>query len=118
MPNEIKEKMRQIEQLQARIAELEAENANLNDWLKTWKESFNLAQAKIAKLKATAIVWHKYPDEKPPLDGQLYIVAYAIGGGKIRVCESWFYGKFECEDYATIPTHWAYLPAPPKEVEK
>lgn len=39
------------EQLQARIAELEAEVANLNDWLTTWKESFSLAQAEIAKLQ-------------------------------------------------------------------
>ena len=48
----LKEKLWEIEQLQARIAELEAEVANLNDWLTTWKESFSLAQAEIAKLKA------------------------------------------------------------------
>jgi hypothetical protein len=34
------------------IASLEAEVANLNDWLTAWKESFTLAQAEIAKLKA------------------------------------------------------------------
>ena len=34
------------------IASLEAENANLNDWLAAWKESLSLAQAEIAKLEA------------------------------------------------------------------
>lgn len=53
MSNELtKEKLWKIEQLQTRIAELEADNANLNDWLNAWKESFNLAQAEIAKLHA------------------------------------------------------------------
>lgn len=34
------------------IASLEAENANLNDWLTSWKESLTIAQAEIAKLQA------------------------------------------------------------------
>jgi len=38
--------------MQNRVHELEAEVANLNDWLTAWKESFTLAQAEIAKLKA------------------------------------------------------------------
>ena len=43
---------KKIKKTQARIAELEAEVTNLNEWLTAWKESFNLAQAEIAKLKA------------------------------------------------------------------
>lgn len=39
------------EKLQSRIAELEAEVANLNDWLTAWKESLTIAQAEIAKLE-------------------------------------------------------------------
>jgi len=90
MPNELmKEKLWEIEQLQARIVELE--NA--------------------------AVKWHKYPEEKPPTDTQAYLVSYKGSDGKIHVCESRLYGKFEVEEYATIPTHWAYLPAPPKEEE-
>lgn len=34
------------------IESLEAEVANLNDWLTAWKESFTLAQAEIAQLQA------------------------------------------------------------------
>jgi predicted nuclease with TOPRIM domain len=38
--------------MQNRVHKLEAEVTNLNDWLTAWKESFTLAQAEIAKLKA------------------------------------------------------------------
>ena len=38
--------------MQNRVHELEADVANLNDWLTAWKESFTLAQAEIAKLNA------------------------------------------------------------------
>lgn len=34
------------------IASLEADVANLNDWLTAWKESLSLAQAEIAQLQA------------------------------------------------------------------
>ena len=112
MPNEIKEKMRQIEQLQARIAELEAENANLNDWLKTWKESFNLAQAEIAKLKANAIVWHKYPDEKPDMDVKC-LVMFDDGEPNISSFDGFYWWDIE-KIWVNRITHWAYLPQPPR----
>ena len=99
--------------MQARIAELETENANLNDWLKTWKESFDLAQTEIAKLKATAIQWHKYPDEKPDMDVKC-LVMFDDGEPIISSFDGfnwWDIGRA----WVGRITHWAYLPAPPRE---
>jgi len=38
--------------MQNRVHKLEAEVANLNDWLTAWKESLSIAQEEIAKLEA------------------------------------------------------------------
>jgi hypothetical protein len=97
------------------IESLEAENAKLNEWLTAWKESFNLAQAEIAKLKAIAIQWHKYPDEKP-IDGR-YLFWDSDGNAPHVLPYNDIVVKNNSGVFST-QTHWAYLPAPPKEEEK
>ena len=111
---------RQIEDaLQARIAELEAENANLNDWLTAWKESLNLAQAEIAKLESIAITWHKYPDEKPIEFGRYAIHRRHNVTPRIDV-RYWTGNEWRDKEDAIYDrdiAFWAYLPSPPKEEE-
>ncbi len=99
--------------LKAEKYRLLKENANLNDWLKTWKESFDLAQTEIAKLKANAIVWHKYPDEKPPIDGR-YLFWDSDGNAPHVLPHNDIVVRDNPGVFST-QTHWAYLPELPKE---
>jgi len=143
--------------LKAEKDRLLKENANLNDWLKTWKESFDLAQTEIAKLKQpiicakcndhivandgaicevcaytqesaitelqgdieelekVAIVWHKYPDEKPDMDVKC-LVMFDDGEPIISSFDGFNWWDIEKAWVGRI-THWAYLSAPPKEGE-
>jgi hypothetical protein len=72
-------------------------------------------------LKAKALVWHKYPDEKPVNGG--YYITY---NGKNVEAHFWRGGAEYWADMASSEddiiinkvhdiTHWAYLPAPPEE---
>lgn len=62
-------------------------------------------------LKANAIIWHRYPDEKPDIAGY-YIIHYGILN---RVAfDFWKAGLQTWDKYEEYITHWAYLPAPPK----
>jgi hypothetical protein len=86
----------------------------------TWIEQL---QARIAELEKAAVKWHKYPEEKP-VNGRYYITydgenveAHFWRGG----AEYWA-DMASSEDDIIINevhdiTHWAYLPAPPKEEE-
>ena len=95
--------------LNARIAELEAE---------------------VAELRKSAVVWHKYPDEKPESNGygnRTCFVAfkYREFPPAVGCCDYYFpvLGIGEDGDgvfgfsprEGVVITHWAYLPAPPEE---
>ena len=84
-------------------------------------------QARIAELeqqletaKAHAIVWHKYPDEKPekPKNIGMWMNVLVIDSCRtywIGTCR--FIGNKLDMISPQSTTHWAYLPAPPKEGE-
>jgi hypothetical protein len=74
--------------LQARIAELElilaADKLIEDGWIgriEAGDKRIAELEAENAKLRASAVMWHKYPDEKPP-DGTIsFIVCYQIHYG-------------------------------------
>lgn len=75
-------------------------------------------EARIAELEKLAVVWHKYPDEKPDKDGW-YITSYK---GQIRrhfwdSRRAFFDTNPTDIPYVenTQPTHYAEYPAPPEE---
>lgn len=62
--------------------------------------------------KAHAVVWHKYPDEKPPIDGRYLF--WDSDGNAPHVLP---YNDIVVRDNPGVfstQTHWAYLPVPPK----
>lgn len=80
------------------IASLEAENAKLEKQLET--------------AKAHTVVWHKYPDKKPPIDGRYLF--WDSDGNAPHVLP---YNDIVVRDNPGVfstQTHWAYLPVPPK----
>ena len=103
-----------------RIAELEAENAIFRaadyEALKN-AEEVNELNARIAELERQAIVWHKYPDEKPDKYGW-YLTSYK---NQIRL-HFWDAKRVFFDTNPTNipyvsklqPTRWAYLPEPPR----
>ena len=69
-------------------------------------------QARIDELENAAIVWHKYPEEKP-IDGRYLF--WDSDGNAPHVLP---YNDIVVRDNPGVfstQTHWAYLPAPPKE---
>jgi hypothetical protein len=64
-------------------------------------------EAEVEKLKATAIQWHKYPDEKPKPNTRHLVVV----NGYVLISR---YDAEQDIDKINV-THWAYLPAPPRE---
>ena len=133
-----------IEQLQARIAELEAENAIFRaadyEALRAEKLIYcakcrdgivadddgicgvcagaqdgviDSLQNKVAELKKYAIVWHKYPDEKPLIDGR-YLFWDSDGNAPHVLPHNDIVVRDNPGVFST-QTHWAYLPAPPTE---
>jgi len=104
---------------QGRMSYIEAINVLYDKWY--CRPIEKSLQARIAELEKPAIEWHKYPDEKPinggfyaTYDGADVEAHFWRGGG-----EYWADMCSTEDDIAisevTNITHWAYLPAPPKE---
>jgi len=78
-------------------------------------------QARIAELEKLAVVWHKYPDEKPECQGDYGIgvnvmVIIQTASGLVSFADYhtesgmfWRYGGRVCD-----VVMWAYLPEPPE----
>ena len=67
----------------------------------------------VSKPNQEVIEWHKYPDEKPPIDGRYLF--WDSDGNAPHVLP---YNDIVVRDNPGVfstQTHWAYLPAPPKE---
>ena len=60
-------------------------------------------------MSESKIIWHKYPDEKPPKDG-LFLITHRFRN-QIRVDMAYFTKDIKSE---TV-TAWAELPEPYKE---
>ena len=60
-------------------------------------------------MKKVEIVWHKYPDEKPPKDG-LFLITHKFGNKK-EVAMAYLTKDI----YSNTLTAWAELPEPYKE---
>ena len=101
--------------MQNRVHELEAENAKLE-----------------AMLEKGALVLHEYPAEKPPESGIEYLVLIdgeiprlAVYGHHVLyeddTMNKWYSDEGPAKDPTpygeTEITHWAYLPAPPRDEE-
>ena len=72
------------------------------------------------RLRKAAIEWHKYPDEKPTEFGRYAIHRRHNVVPRIDV-RYWTGNDWRDRDdsiYDRDIAYWAYLPAPPKEVEK
>ena len=116
-----------IEQLKARIAELEAENAiycaKCNDGIVTDDDGIcgicanaqdgviESLQNKVAELKKSAIVWHKYPAEKPQKTDHYLIHCPILNK---RHFDFWHNDIQKWDMYDEYVIHWAYLPEPPE----
>jgi endogenous inhibitor of DNA gyrase (YacG/DUF329 family) len=108
--------------LQARIAELElilaADKLIEDGWIgriEAGDKRIAELEAENAKLRASAVMWHKYPDKKPWAGGEWLILLDGVE--KIAV---WTYGRFEIqsEEYPinnNLISHWRELPTPPEE---
>lgn len=117
-----------IEQLKARIVELEAENAiycaKCNDGIVTDDDGIcgicanaqdgviESLQNKAAELKKSAIVWHKYPAEKPQKTDHYLIHCPILNK---RHFDFWHNDIQKWDRYDEYVIHWAYLPEPPSE---
>lgn len=105
--------------LQARIAELElilaADKLIEDGWIgriEAGDKRIAELEAENAKLRASAVMWHKYPDEKPPIDGRYLF--WDSDGNAPHVLP---YNDIVVRDNPGVfstQTHWAYLPVPPK----
>jgi len=76
-------------------------------------------QARIEELEKAAVVWHKYPDEKPIEFGRYAIHRRHNVVPRIDV-RYWTGNDWRDRDdsiYDRDIAYWAYLPAPPKEGE-
>jgi ribosomal protein S27AE len=72
-------------------------------------------QNKVAELKKSAIVWHKYPDEKPELNVKC-LVMFDDGEPIIDSFDGFYWFDIE-KTWVDRITHWAYLPEPPEVKE-
>ena len=70
-------------------------------------------QNKVAELKKSAIVWHRYPDEKPELNVKC-LVMFDDGEPIIDSFDGFYWFDIE-KTWVDRITHWAYLPEPPRE---
>jgi len=87
--------------------------------INTWDRFMHMVErcasleAENAKLRKSAVTWHKYPDEKPPIDGRYLF--WDSDGNAPHVLP---YNDIVVRDNPGVfstQTHWAYLPAPPRE---
>lgn len=78
----------------------------------------------IIKTDDRPLVWHKVEDELPEGEGYylVYFLADTEYGNEATydICWysnycNWSMGAFTMAEDGLIPTHWAYLPRPPKE---
>jgi len=104
--------------LRTRIAELEAYRID-GVSLKTIKAVNESLRLRIAELEKSAIVWHKYPDEKPErpvgFTGMWLNVLTIDECGCTWIGTCRFIGN-ELDMLAPQTTkYWAYLPEPPRE---
>lgn len=60
------------------------------------------------------IVWHKYPDEKPPKYGK-YRVSVGVGDDSYTTTSCWIPDIDLFENIFNVITAWAELPEPYKE---
>jgi hypothetical protein len=70
-------------------------------------------QERIAELEKLAVVWHKYPDEKPPTDGRYLF--WDSDGNAPHVLP---YNDIVVRDHPGVfstQTHWAGISIPPEE---
>jgi ribosomal protein S27AE len=72
-------------------------------------------QNKVAELEMQAIVWHKYPDEKPELNVKC-LVMFDDGEPIIDSFDGFYWFDIE-KTWVDRITHWAYLPEPPEVKE-
>lgn len=117
-----------ITELQTRNAELEAMHDHQH--LLDLADEAVAAKCRIAELEKLAVVWNKYPAEKPPESGIEYLVLIdgeiprlAVYGHHVLYEDDTMNKWYSDEGPAKEPvpygeteiTHWAYLPAPPEE---
>jgi len=121
--------------LRTRIVELEHQLENHKasaDGTTHWCAECKMRDDHIAELERSAVVWHKYPDEKPerpmcktlprPVDWKIMLIAERThDNSMVYVKHATYYwdrdgtGFFEYQVSEGTTTHWAYLPEPPRE---
>jgi len=128
--------------LRSRIAELEYQLANYKasaDGTTHWCAECKMRDDRIAELEKQAIVWHKYPDEKPSMDtcpvhshlfGSMFndisfisLILY-VDNVHNNIQGAWVYNvkndSFESDEGFSLDGKsvlaWAYLPEPPRDV--
>ena len=107
------------------IASLEAKNAaptllhtQATDEMLKMQNRVHELEAENSTLKSSAIVWHKYPDEKPIEFGRYAIHRRHNVMPRIDI-RYWTGNEWQDKEGAIYDrdiAFWAYLPAPPEEV--
>ena len=88
----------EIDRLEKRVAELESKYTALEADRDNWMDA--------------AIIWHKYPDEKPKKEGwYLVYVNYSVEYKEWS--KNWVEDGFN--NVVVDPDYWAELPEPPRE---
>ena len=76
-------------------------------------------QARITELEKSAVVWHKYPDEKPKPSYEnevnIPVIIYSKMLGYTYFADyNTESGNFWSRGAKIMASHWAYLPTPPE----
>ena len=108
-----------VDALRARIVELEHQLENHKasaDGTTHWCAECKMRDDHIAELEKSAIVWHRYPDEKPQHCGlPVSVLCYTEENDMFTAFYSVDENSFFDGDWRTNVSHWAYLPEPPRE---